>query len=90
MRTSIAQHHTSASISVNIKLYTDYVMLYNLDHVEDIDQGVPVSSTIRIRSDMSMRVFVGVLTWKSLFNNSIECQIVNFKTTIWKLVSANI
>ena len=62
MRTSIVQHHTSASISVNIKLYTDHVMLYNLDDAEDIDQCVPVSSTIRILSDMSIRVFDGVLT----------------------------
>ena len=27
-------------------------------------------------SDMKMRVFVGVLTWKSLFTNSIECQML--------------
>ena len=30
------------------------------------------------------------LTWKSLVPNNIERQNVNFKPTIWKLVSANI
>ena len=79
---SIVQHHTTSPVSVNIKLYTDHVMLYNLDPAEYIDQCVPVSSTIRILIDMSMHVFVGVLTWKSLFANSIERQIVNSKPTI--------
>ena len=65
-------------------------MLYTLDHADDIDQCVPVSSTIRIISDMRMRVFVGVLTWKSLLTNNIERQIVNSNPTIWKLVSVNI
>ena len=55
-KTSIVQHHASSSISVNIKLYTDHVMLYNSEHTEDIDQCVPVSSTIRILSDIRMRV----------------------------------
>ena len=46
-------------------------MLHNLYHTEDIDQCVPVYSTIRILSDMRMRVFVAVLTWKSLLAHSI-------------------
>ena len=58
-KTFIVQHHTFASIFVKIKLYTDHVMLYNLDHAEDIDQGVRVSSTIRILPDMRVRVFIG-------------------------------
>ena len=80
---------STASISINIKLYTDHVMLYNLDHAEYIDQCVRVSSAIRILSDMRMPVFVDVkrlpdmeLTWKSLFTNS---QNVNSKLTIWML-----
>ena len=42
LRIYIVQHHTPASIYVSIKLYTDHVMSYNLDHAEDIDQCVPV------------------------------------------------
>ena len=34
-------------------------MLYNLDHAEDIDRCVRVSSTIRILPDMRVRVFSG-------------------------------
>ena len=34
-------------------------MLYNLDHAEDIDQGVRVSSTIRFIPDIRVRVFLG-------------------------------
>ena len=55
-KTSIVQHHTSSSISVNIKLYTDHVILHNSDHAEDIDQCAPVSSTIGILSDIRIRV----------------------------------
>ena len=58
LRASIVQH-ISASIFVNIKLYIDHVMLYNLDHAEDIDRCVRVSSTIRILPDMRVRVFSG-------------------------------
>ena len=34
-------------------------MLYNLDHAEDIDRCVRVSSTIRILPDMRVRIFSG-------------------------------
>ena len=34
-------------------------MLYNLDHAEDIDWCVRVSSTIRILPDMRVSVFSG-------------------------------
>ena len=59
LRASIVQHHTSASIFVNIKLYNDHVMLYNLDHAENIYRYVRVSSTIIILPDMRVRVFSG-------------------------------
>ena len=58
LRASIVQH-ISASIFVNIKLYIDHAMLYNLDHAKDIDRCVRVSSTIRILHDMRVRVFSG-------------------------------
>ena len=56
LKTYNVQHHTSSYIYVNIKVYTDHVMLYNSDYAEDIDQCAPTSSTIRIRSDIRMRV----------------------------------
>ena len=58
LRASILQH-TSSSIFVKIKLYIAHVLLYNLDHAEDIDRCVRVSSTIRIQPDMRVRVFCG-------------------------------
>ena len=48
-------------------------MLYNMDHAEDIDKFVLVSSTIRILSDMRMRVFVGV---ERLPDNGTNMEII--------------
>ena len=48
-------------------------MLYNLDQAEDIDQCVPISSTIRILSDMRVRVFVSV---HRLPNNGTNMDII--------------
>ena len=59
LRASIVQHHTSASIFVNIKLYTDHVMLYNRVHAEYIDRYVRVASTITKLPDMRNHVFIG-------------------------------
>ena len=67
--TFIVQHHTSAYIAVNIRLLTDHAMLYYLDHAEDIDHCVPVSSTIRILSDMRTCEFVGVESLPGNNNN---------------------
>ena len=55
-------------------------MLYNMDHAEDIDWCVRVSSAIRILPDMRVRVFIG---GERLPDNGLQWEFLHTGGILW-------
>ena len=60
LKSSIVEHLRVIQATTNVKLCEDHVVVYHLNKVDDKEHfaHIPLSLTIRILQDMSVRVFV--------------------------------
>ena len=58
LKSSIVEHLSIIQATINVILYEDHVVLYNLNKVDDKEHFAHISLTIRILQDVSIRVFV--------------------------------